>query len=396
MAGRAGVNNTLATEKLEVLWGSRGNPREWALRRGELVDVQKIIADVRKAIDDLKKSLQQVKSDIDAINVQIGLIESRLAEAEQAINDMETALNALEVRIDLAEDALTQIETSVAAINNQLAHINIELGSIGGDVTALQNSINVLQNKVTTMQADITGILSDITELQLDVAELEAGDASLPVVADLNTALRNHNFQWSSSSSGTPIAGSFGRGTTIASSANDLTQIGIINATGQIFVRYRTNGTWSAWQDVVAARAEPYAVQSNPGATPFPANAYTAIPFFTNIEISGGITVSSSKTFTVPVAGLYQFELEVRANGGLTGMPVIGAPLGLSIDGVTVPTSLRPGYSAAYQVQTTTIMRLVCTERLAAGAQRVAYLLNQGMASYQVASAMIKITRLSA
>lgn len=396
MAGRAGINNNIFTERLEVLWGARGNPREWALRRGELVDVQRIIADVRKSLDDLKKSLQAVKDDIDAINVQIAAIELRLNEAEQAINDMEAELDALDTRIDAAEASLTQIETSVSAINTQLAHINTEIGSIGGDVTALQNSINALQNTVSGMQTSITGINQDITELQLDVANLEAGDASLPVLADLNTALRNHNFQWSNTSTNTPIAGSSGRGTTIASSANDLTQLGIINATGQMFVRYRSGGTWSAWQDVVAARAEPYAVQSNPGATPFPANAYTAIPFFTNVEISGGITVSSSKTFTVPIAGLYQFELEVRANGGLTGMPVIGAPLGLSIDGVTVPTSLRPGYSAAYQVQTTTIMRLVCTERLAAGAQRVAYLLNQGMASYQVASAMIKITRLSA
>lgn len=396
MAGRSGVNNLLATEKLEILWGSRGDPRNWALRRGELVDVQKIIADVRKSLDDLKKSLQEVKGDIDAINVQIAAIEGRLDDAEQAINEMEAELDALEIRIDAAESSLTQIETSVTAINTQLAHISVELGSIGGDVTALQNSINTLQNTVSGMQTDIAGIHGDITELQLDVADLEAGAASLPVTADLNTALRNRNFHWSNTSINTPVAGSWGRGTTIAASANDLTQIGIINATGQMFVRYRSGGTWSAWQDIVAARAEPYAVQSNPGTTPFPANAYTAIPFFTNIEISGGITVSSSKTFTVPVAGLYQFELEVRANGGLTGMPVIGAPLGLSIDGVTVPTSLRPGYSAAYQVQTTTIMRLVCTERLAAGAQRVAYLLNQGMASYQVASAMIKITRLSA
>lgn len=396
MAGRAGVNNLLATEKLEILWGSRGDPRNWALRRGELVDVQKIIADVRKSLDDLKKSLEKVKGDIDAINAQIALIESRLDDAEQAINEMEAQLDALELRIDAAESSLTQIETSVSAINTQLAHITVEIGSIGGDVTALQNSINNLQNTVTAMQTDLNGVHGEITELQLDVADLEAGAVSLPVTSDLNAALRNHNFQWSNISINTPVAGSWGRGTTIATTASDLTQIGIINATGQMFVRYRSNGTWSTWQDIVAARAEPYAVQSNPGTTPFPANAYTAIPFYTNVEISGGITLSSSKTFTVPVAGLYQFELEVRVNGGQTNMPPVGTPLNLSIDGVTVPTSLRAGYSSAYLAQATTIMRLVCTERLAAGAQRVAYIQNQGAAAYQVTSAVMKITRLSA
>lgn len=226
-------------------------------------------------------------------------------------------------------------------------------------------------------------------------SDLQAGFATLPVTADLNTAVKNKAFQWSNTSTNTPVAASYGRGWTIASSANDLTQIGIINATWQMFVRYRTGGTWGAWQDIVSLRAEPYALQSNHGTTPFPAGKYTAIPFFTNTELTG-ITKTGSSTFTVPTAGLYQFELEVRMNGGATSMPPVGTAIGISFDTTTVPTALRAGYSAADTVAATTILRLVCVERLAAGAQRVPYILNQGAAAYQVASAVLKIARLSA
>lgn len=142
-------------------------------------------------------------------------------------------------------------------------------------------------------------------------------------------------------------------------------------------------------------QAEPYALQSNPGTTPFPSGAYTAIPFFTNTELTG-ITKTGSSTFTVPTAGLYQFELEVRINGGATSMPPVGTAIGISFDTTTVPTTLRAGYSAGVAVSALTVLRLTCVERLAAGAQRVPYILNQGAAAYQVASAVLKIARLSA
>lgn len=389
LGSRAGLTNQLATEKLEILWGSRGNPREWALRRGELLDVQKVIAEVRKSLDSLKQALQEVKDDIDDLNAQILLIEQRLNEAEQNINDLETAMDALEQRIDDAETALTQLEADIAAIS-------AELGNVGGDVTQLQIDVSHLQTDLTALTARVTAAEGDITNLELDVNDLELGLPSLAVTADLNTAVRNKEFQWSNTSTNTPVAGSYGRGWTLASSGNDLTQIGIINTTGQTYVRFRTGGTWGSWADLMSLRAEPFALQSNTGATPFPATAYTAIPLFTSTELSGGITKTGNSTFTVPQAGLYQFELEVRINGGATNMPPVGTAIGLSIDTTTVPTSLRAGYSAGDAVAALTILRLVCTERLAAGAQRVPYIYNGGAAAYQVVSATFKITRLSA
>ena len=389
LGARAGIGGGIASERLEILWGVRGNPREWALRRSELIDVQKIIAEVRKSVESLKTALQEVKDDIDDINGQILEIENRLNSVEQNINDLELAMDALETRINSAESALTQLEQDITTISS-------ELGSVGGDVTALQIDVAHLHADLDALALRVTVNERDITQLEIDVNDLELGLPSLAVTADLNTAVRNKEFQWSNTSTNVPVTGSYGRGWTIASSANDLTQVGIINTTGQTFVRFRTAGTWGGWVDLISLRAEPYALQSNPSATSFPASAYTAIPFFTNTELSGGITKTGNSTFTVPVAGLYQFELEVRINGGATSMPPVGTAIGISFDTTTVPTALRAGYSAGVAVSALTVLRLTCVERLAAGAQRVPYILNQGAAAYQVASAVLKIARLSA
>lgn len=395
MGGRGGIGGGLATEKLEVLWGSRGNPREHALRKGELVDVQRIIEETRKSLADLRQALEQVKSDIDDLNTAVANLEDQLEAVQERIDAAEAALTELEGVIATIEGRLTGIDTSILTLQTDVSHLQTDLASLQGDVGSVTTDVAFLQADLTALTSRVGATEADITQLELDVNELELGLPSLTVTADLDTAVRNKEFQWSNTSTNTPVAGSYGRGFTIASSSNDLTQVGIINSTGQMFVRYRTGGTWGAWADVVSLRAEPFALQSNPGATPFPAGAYTAIPFYTSTELTG-IAKTGSSTFTVPQAGLYQFELEVRMNGGASSQPPVGTSIGLSIDGTTVPTSLRAGNSAADTVAATTILRLVCTERLAAGAQRVPYILNQGAAAYQVASAVLKITRLSA
>ena len=392
LGSRGGASGLIAQEKLEVLWGSRGNPRDWALRRGELIDVQRIIAEVRKSLDSLKEALQEVKEDIDEINAQILEIEERLNAVEQNINDLEAEMQALQVRIDAAEDSLTQLEQDISLITD-------ELGEVGGDVTQLQIDVSHLQTDLTALTARVTANEADITQLEIDVNELEAGLPSLTVTADLNTAVRNKEFQWSNTSTNTPLAASFGRGWTVASSANDLTQFGVINTTGQTYVRFRTGGTWGAWQNLIDLYAAPFADQINPGATPFPAG-YTAIPFFTSNELSGGITLTGNITFTVPIAGIYMFETGIRIVGGGSGQPPPGTLLGLSTDTTTTPTVLRAGYSTTGVVSTgtgaTSLIRLVCMERLAAGAQRRIYFYNGGGAAYQLANAGVKITRLSA
>lgn len=317
MVQRAGQNLQLLIEKVEILYGNRGNPRDWALRRGELVDVQKIIADVRKSLDDLKKSLQQVKEDIDQINSHIAQLESRLDAAEQAINDLDRELAALEQRIQSAEGALTALERDIEAVNSQV-------GQIGGDLQSVQLDISHLQNDISQIRSAVGSIESNITDVETDINVLSQQIASIA---------------------------------------------------GQL--------------------ASVFALHSNPGSTPFTAGIFRAIPFFTPGE-STGIVVTNNTTFKVSKAGIYQFELEVRINGGATNMPPVSTPIALSLDTTTVPTGLRAGYSAADDVKSRTVIRLVCMERLAADAQRVAYLFNGGTANYQITSAVMKVVRISA
>ena len=307
---RGGIGGGILAEKVEILWGDRGNPRQHALRKGELVDVQRIIEDTRKSLVDLRKSLELVKDDIDALNAAVDGIELELVGVQDRIDAAESALTALEGTLAVIDGRLTSIDTNILGLQTEVSHLQADVTALQGSVSGVTTDLAFLTSTVTSLQVDVNAIASDVDALQDDALSR-------------------------------------------------------------------------------------YAVQSNPGVNPFDPG-FEAIPLYTNGELTGGITLTDSKTFTVPVAGVYLFEVEVSFNGGATDHPPIGTPFAISTDTTTAPTVPRPGFSVSDVVRAMTITRLVCTERLAAGAQRVAYILNQGAVAYQAASAVVKITRLSA
>lgn len=214
--------------------------------------------------------------------------------------------------------------------------------------------------------------------------------------ADLNDVVRGQFFTWSAATTNLPVGSSYGRGFAIASDADNVTQFAVVNGTGAMYIRYKTTGTWGAWAQAGGSSggaALPFLMYSNPGSTPFPTVAFTAIPFYTKNEDSTGLTMASNTTITAAAAGLYDFEVEVRINGGATGSFPVGTSVGISIDGATTPTTMRMGYSVADAVQTQFILRLNCRERLAANATRKVYLYNWGTGSYTITSAVVKVTR---
>lgn len=331
MAGRVGTNGGIANERLEILWGSRGNPREHALRRGELVDLQRIIEETRKSLADLRKALEAVKDDIDDLNQEIDALGGKINSLQDRIDAAESALTTLENTIANIEGRLTGIDTSINTLQTDVSHLQADLAALQGSVSGVATDLAFLTSTVTSLQGSVTELQEDVGELGVQLGDLQADVNALDADVD-------------------------------------------------------------ALQQDAASR---YAVQSSPGANPFNPG-FEAIPLYTNGELTGGITLTSNTIFTVPVAGVYLFEVEVRFNGGAADQPPIGTAFAISTDTAAVPTVPRAGFSVSDVVRAMTITRLVCTERLAAGAQRAAYILNQGAAAYQAASAVVKITRLSA
>lgn len=214
--------------------------------------------------------------------------------------------------------------------------------------------------------------------------------------SDLNNAVRGEFFTWSATTTNLPVSGSYGRGFAIASDADNVTQFAVVNGTGAMWIRYKTTGTWGAWTAAGGAggSALPFFNYTNVGGAQFAAG-YSLLQFYTKVEETG-ITYSAG-VITCAAAGLYQFEVEVRINGGGTNAMAVGQQLGLSVElGTGTVSAARQFCGVTDTVRANTILRLVMTERLTANSTRRVFFWNGSTAGTLIAFGGVKVTRLGA
>lgn len=76
------------------------------------------------------------------------------------------------------------------------------------------------------------------------------GGTYTTVTTNLNNAINGGFFSWDNTSTNTPVASSYGRGMTLPSGTGYLTQVGIVNGTSKVYIRYQNGAAptdWSAW-----------------------------------------------------------------------------------------------------------------------------------------------------
>ncbi|QGZ16318.1 hypothetical protein Hena1_01680 [Erwinia phage Hena1] len=64
---------------------------------------------------------------------------------------------------------------------------------------------------------------------------------------NLNTVVTGDMFNYDNTTTNTPVASSYGRGIVFPSGTGYVTQLAIENDSAKLYVRYQSNGTWSAW-----------------------------------------------------------------------------------------------------------------------------------------------------
>lgn len=107
-------------------------------------------------------------------------------------------------------------------------------------------------------------------------------------VANLNTLTKGQFFNWGATSTNTPVASSYGRGVMIPAGTGYATQLGIVNDSGAMYVRFNNGGTWSAW----------VAVGGGSGTLPIATASVLG-----GVKIGTGVTVAADGTISVTGGG---------------------------------------------------------------------------------------------
>lgn len=180
-----------------------------ALRRGELAEVQKLIAEIKLGADALRRAIEKINEDIEAINVELVQLKDRIEAAEallaqleldlaslqSAINALEADIAALEARASAIEGTLDQASADIQVMRAELTLTTQSSNDNQAAIAVLDDRVDAVEGRATTLEADLSaltltvdGIGTELTALKSNVAGVIIPALTATVVAAPPTA----------------------------------------------------------------------------------------------------------------------------------------------------------------------------------------------------------------
>lgn len=189
--------------------------------------------------------------------------------------------------------------------------------------------------------AAITGKFTSPARVREYLEGLGLGASFMNLATDLNSVLKNVPFVFGQDTLHIPATGAWGRGFTVASDQDNLTQFAIINSTGQVWMRFKTAGTWGNWSQLPSGKPV-LCMYNNPGGASYSATTWNILKLYTKVDDDHAAYSSTTGLFTVPETGNYRITATVQ---GATAANTIY--LALAINGAADTGLLYIGGCAA-------------------------------------------------
>lgn len=123
MVEKQSTDLRIIREKVEILFGDRGDPDKAALRRGEISALTEYIASLRLGAAAIGKTLEGIASEVASTKIDVIALQSDVATAQSdlvtlqgGIDDIGDQLSTISADLSLATDGLANLKTNVASV----------------------------------------------------------------------------------------------------------------------------------------------------------------------------------------------------------------------------------------------------------------------------------------
>ena len=154
-------------QKVEVLAGERGDPRQAAIRMIYLSQLQNLIGKLTKSTNDLQVLVSNINEDVLDVRADVTLMQGDVATVQQALSDANDNLDSL-------ESDIIQLKQDVTGLSDATA-----------DVHQLQLDVGNLQTAQANTQSEVTQIKTDVTAVAIP-AMSQGAVAAPPTAAQFN------------------------------------------------------------------------------------------------------------------------------------------------------------------------------------------------------------------
>lgn len=141
-------------QKVEVLAGERGDPRQAAIRMIYLSQLQELISKLTKSTTSLQDMVSALNADVVGVRGDVLIVQESVAHVQADVGGL--------------QDDVIQVTSDVAIIQQSLSDANKDLETLQLEIGNLQTEVNGL-----------AGVTAEVDQLQLDVGTLQTGQTNL-------------------------------------------------------------------------------------------------------------------------------------------------------------------------------------------------------------------------
>lgn len=141
-------------QKVEVLAGERGDPRQAAIRMIYLSQLQELISKLTKSTTSMQALVSALNADVVGVRGDVLIVQESVAHVQADVGGL--------------QDDVIQVTSNVAIIQQSLSDANEDLETLQLEIGNLQTEVNGL-----------AGVTAEVDQLQLDVGTLQTGQTNL-------------------------------------------------------------------------------------------------------------------------------------------------------------------------------------------------------------------------
>lgn len=168
-------------EKVEILYGDRGDRRKAAMREGDAEDLREFIARLRKGTADVQKDLAVAVETLTQLSTDLDTIGASLDETRTDLDQTKAGLEAAQGTLTALQSSLSSVQDAIAAAQSAIDTLDQSGAAVAQDLLTL---------KTATAAVTIPDMASDDVVAAPTAAEHNLLRADVVAMRDALTAMR--------------------------------------------------------------------------------------------------------------------------------------------------------------------------------------------------------------
>lgn len=155
MAGLSQQELLVLKQKVEVLAGERGDPRNYAIRMIYLTQLQELIGKLSKSASAVQVMVDALATDIQDLGQDVTTVQGDVAALQVDVGGLQGAVVQISGDIALVQQGLDDANNDLSGLEQDIIDLQIDIGSLAD----LPDEVALVKGSVNSIKTDVTAVV---------------------------------------------------------------------------------------------------------------------------------------------------------------------------------------------------------------------------------------------